>query len=72
MRHAAVIGLLAVVAAGAAMAAEADPYSDAWGPAVGVVAPAITAVDQTGAQRDLASLASEQGLLLVLSRSADW
>ena len=42
------------------------------GPAVGATAPAIEAEDQDGQVRDLASLSGERGVLLVLSRSADW
>ena len=55
--------------AGTAWAAS---FVDAWGPAVGSTAPAIKAEDQDGTVRDLASLSGERGVLLVLSRSADW
>ena len=55
--------------AGAAWAAS---FVDSWGPAVGTNAPAIEAEDQDGTLRDLASLCGERGVLLVLSRSADW
>lgn len=55
--------------AGAVWAAS---FVDSWGPAVGATAPAIEAEDQDGAVRDLASLSGERGVLLVLSRSADW
>ncbi|MGE0623025.1 MAG: hypothetical protein AB7I04_06495 [Pseudomonadales bacterium] len=62
------------VVAGLLMAAGAwgDDYSDAWGPAVGSRLPVLAAPDQTGAMRGLADLAGERGLLLFLSRSADW
>ena len=50
----------------------ADDYAQSWGPPVGTTAPAIEAEDQSGVARDLDSLAGENGLLLVLSRSADW
>ena len=53
-------------------AAWADRYTESWGPDVGAVAPAISAEDQDGVVRDLNYLAGERGLLLVLSRSADW
>ncbi len=50
----------------------AADYAESWGPPVGAAAPAILAEDQEGIKRDLASLAGKNGLLLVLSRSADW
>ena len=53
-------------------AALAGDYARSWGPPVGAPAPAILAEDQDGVTRDLASLAGGNGLLLVLSRSADW
>ncbi|MDE0038042.1 MAG: hypothetical protein OXU77_10875 [Gammaproteobacteria bacterium] len=53
-------------------AAWAAGFVDSWGPAVGSTAPAIEAEDQDGTVRDLASLCGERGVLLVLSRSADW
>ena len=39
---------------------------------MGASAPAIAALDQSGAERSLDSLAGERGLLLFLVRSADW
>ena len=66
------ITLTAWFAAMLASAALADDYADGWGLAVGAEAPAIAAQDQSGALRDLASLAGERGLLLFLNRSADW
>ena len=59
-------------AAGLAPAALADDYADGWGLPVGAPAPAISALDQSGAARSLDSLAGERGLLLFLNRSADW
>ena len=53
-------------------AAFASDYAQSWGPPVGTAAPAILAEDQDGVTRDLDSLAGNNGLLLVLSRSADW
>ncbi|MDE0348903.1 MAG: hypothetical protein OXM56_04260 [Gammaproteobacteria bacterium] len=53
-------------------AAWAESFVDSWGPATGATAPAIQAEDQDGVLRDLASLCGERGVLLVLSRSADW
>lgn len=50
----------------------ADDYSAGWGPAVGSSMPMLAAPDHAGAQRSLADLSGEQGLLLFLSRSADW
>lgn len=66
------IALAAWFAAMLASAALADDYADGWGLAVGAQAPAIAAKDQSGALRDLGSLAGERGLLLFLNRSADW
>jgi peroxiredoxin len=42
------------------------------GPQVGDVVPDFSLTDQTGADRDLASLMGPNGLMLVFSRSADW
>ena len=50
----------------------ASEYQDAWGPPVGSPLPAIQAPDQTGTDRDLASLQGQRGLLLFMVRSADW
>ena len=63
---------LAWIFAALPAAALAGDYAQSWGPPVGTDAPAILAEDQDGATRDLTSLAGENGLLLVLSRSADW
>ena len=66
------IALAAWFAAMLASAALAEEYADGWGLALGAQAPAIAAKDQSGALRDLGSLAGERGLLLFLNRSADW
>lgn len=42
------------------------------GPAVGATLPAISALDQTGSTRTLASLAGENGTVLLVTRAADW
>ncbi len=55
-----------------AMQVSADDYSAGWGPAVGTVLPPIAAPDQAGVEHRLADLSGDQGLLLFLSRSADW
>ena len=51
---------------------EIREYTANWGLPVGSPAPAIDAPDQSGARRSLDSLAGERGLLLFLTRSADW
>lgn len=50
----------------------ADDYADGWGPAAGTRLPVLEAPDQTGTVRTLGDLTGERGLLLFLSRSADW
>jgi hypothetical protein len=42
------------------------------GPRVGQKVPAFRLTDQTGRERDLASLAGPKGLVLLFVRSADW
>ncbi len=49
-----------------------DDYATGWGPAIGSALPVLDAPDQSGARRTLADLSGDQGLLLFLSRSADW
>ena len=61
--------LLAVIVAPVAVA---DAYSEQWGPAVGSQLPVLEAYDQAGEPRTLDNLAGERGLLLIMSRSADW
>jgi hypothetical protein len=67
------LGLLALTAAAAA-AEQMDgaDYVAAWGPAVGTTAPIVAGPDQSGTERDLDSLAAENGLLILFNRSADW
>jgi len=68
---AAVVAVLAT-AAPSARAADALDELDV-GPAVGVSLPyPLTLADQTGAQRDFASLKSERGLIVMFSRSFEW
>ncbi|MEM7001393.1 MAG: hypothetical protein AAF529_11445 [Pseudomonadota bacterium] len=50
----------------------ADDYAAEWGPQVGTPMPELAAPDHTGAARTLDNLAGDNGLLLVLTRSADW
>lgn len=64
-------GALAAAAFAAGLAG-ASEYADAWGPPVGTALPAIAALDQHNAERTLANLSGEKGLLLFAVRSADW
>ena len=64
-------GLLIGMACGPG-AAIADDYSDQWGPQIGSQLPVLEAYDQAGVLRNLDNLSGENGLLLILSRSADW
>ena len=64
--------LLLVTAVAAAVAAQALPDVDRFGPQVGDTVPAFSLVDQHGVARDLQSLMGPDGLMLVFSRSADW
>ena len=64
--------LAAIIFAVMSLQVSADDYSAGWGPAVGTALPPIAAPDQAGVERRLADLSGEQGLLLFLSRSADW
>jgi peroxiredoxin len=56
----------------ALIAAPAAAQTHNFGPAVGATLPAISAPDQTGAIRTLASLAGENGTVLLVTRAADW
>lgn len=69
-RTAVLTGLL--IALGFVGAVAADEYNDQWGPAVGSELPVLEAYDQAGKLRTLADLSGERGLLLFMSRSADW
>jgi hypothetical protein len=62
------MGLMALIS----VTVSADDYSAGWGPAVGANIPVLEAQDQAGELRNLSALTGEQGLLLFLSRSADW
>jgi peroxiredoxin len=65
--------VLAGLALGAALlATPAAAQTHNFGPAVGATLPAISAQDQTGAERTVASLAGENGLVLLVTRAADW
>ncbi|MEZ5957632.1 MAG: peroxiredoxin family protein [Hyphomonadaceae bacterium] len=63
-------GIVAAVALSLAAAASAQTHN--FGPAVGATVPAISAPDETGATRALASLAGENGTVLLITRAADW
>jgi hypothetical protein len=66
--------LAAVIVAGMAAQTPPTPPVDVerLGPQVGEVAPDLSAVDQFGRTRTLASVAGPNGLMLVFNRSADW
>ncbi len=65
--------VLALLTLGAqAPNALAEDYADGWGLPEGAKTSALEAPDQTGALRNLGSLAGERGLLLFVNRSADW
>jgi len=71
------IALIAVLWSAVAQPAAAaqgaqDEYAAQWGPPLHSPLPRLEARDQSGALRTLADLTGEQGLLLFLSRSADW
>ncbi len=72
MKGSHVVACGAMAFALAAGAGDASDYADAWGPVVGTAMPAISALDQHGAERDLGNLSGERGLLLFAVRSADW
>lgn len=63
-------GIVAAIALSFAAAASAQTHN--FGPAMGAAIPPISAPDQTGATRALASLAGESGTVLVITRAADW
>ncbi len=71
MRILAVVALSLMVS-GPALAQDALPDVDRFGPQVGQTVPDFSLVDQSGTSRDLASLMGPEGLMLVFSRSADW
>ncbi|HEU0121491.1 MAG TPA: peroxiredoxin family protein [Bryobacteraceae bacterium] len=51
---------------------QAASFAERYGPGLGDRIPPFHAVDQTGKQRDFASLRGEKGLWLLFVRSADW
>lgn len=61
-----------VVAVALAVGASAWAQSHNFGPAVGATIPEISAADQTGASRALRSLSGEHGIVLAVTRAADW
>lgn len=63
----------ALIVVAAALAAPSLAAAQSYGPTVGAALPApLAGLDQSGAQRDLASLMGPNGLVLVFTRSADW
>jgi hypothetical protein len=66
-----VVAVLAVLS-GLSGGAYGSEYSSNWGPAVGSQLPVLEAYDQSGQLRTLVDLSGENGLLLFMSRSADW
>lgn len=61
---------LAVAAISIVGAAFAQTHSA--GPVIGTTLPAISAPDETGATRTLTSLSGQNGVVLLVTRSADW
>lgn len=61
-----------IAAAVLSFAASAQAQTHNFGPAVGATLPAISAPDETGATRALASLGGERGTVLLVTRAADW
>ncbi|MEQ1817576.1 MAG: peroxiredoxin family protein [Terricaulis sp.] len=61
-----------IVAVVLAVGASAWAQSHSLGPSVGATVPEISAVDQTGASRTLRSLSGENGIVLAVTRAADW
>jgi peroxiredoxin len=65
-----IAGIVAAVALSFAAPAVAQTHN--FGPAVGATIPGISAPDETGATRTLASLGGERGTVLLVTRAADW
>lgn len=63
---------LAISALTSAVAYAQADFASRYGPKVGAPAPAFRAPDQSGVQRDFASLRGPKGLFLLFVRSADW
>lgn len=55
-----------------ALPATPPSFAERYGPALGVQAPPITALDQSGKPRDFGSLRGPKGLWILFTRSADW
>ena len=62
---------MAVAVGGAQQPAPAVDTSK-LGPQVGAMVPPLSGTDQFGKPQTLASLSGPKGLMLVISRSADW
>ena len=60
-----IVATLAIIGA-------ASAQTHAFGPVIGATLPAISAPDQSGATRALASLSGERGTVLLVTRAADW
>lgn len=60
------------VVATLALVSAASAQTHTLGPAIGATLPMIEAPDQDGATRSLSSLAGPNGLVLLVTRSADW
>lgn len=67
MRFFAGFAIVALLAAGPASAQSHD-----LGPAIGASLPAMSAQDQGGVARDVSALGGERGLVLLVTRAADW
>lgn len=67
MRFLAVLTLVAALATTPAAAQTHD-----FGPAIGATLPTISAADETGATRTLSSLSGQSGIVLLVTRAADW
>lgn len=64
---------LAGVAMALALAvAPASAQTHTFGPAIGAALPAMSAPDQAGATRTVSTLGGERGLVLLVTRAADW
>ncbi len=55
-----------------AISAQAQPFAQKTGPAIGAPIPAIQADDQNGKTQKLESLRGPKGTILLFIRSADW
>lgn len=64
--------MASILVAASAMIGAASAQTHEFGPATGATLPPISASDQSGRTRDLASLSGERGLVLLVTRAADW